>query len=72
MEKKIIANGPLGTIGSYEVAFDHGSLNANIQIGAVDLAIHGLEKCKSLIPGTLDDMAIDLAIAQLNAMKNNP
>lgn len=70
MEKKVLASGNLGTIGSYEVALDAGELKASIGIHAIDLAIAGLEQTKTLIPGHWDDLAIDLAIAKLNELKN--
>lgn len=69
MEKKVLASGNLGAIGSYEVALDQGDLKASIGIHAIDLAIEGLKIAKEKIPGHFDDIAIDLAIDKLNSLK---
>lgn len=68
MEKKVIVQGPIGAIGSYEVAFENGDLKATTSIKATQLAIEGLKKAKDLIPGHFDDIAIDLAISKLEQL----
>lgn len=83
MEKKEIANGPIGQIGNFKVDFESGKLVAQVEISAPaagftmsvkaeqdakPVAIKSLEWLKGKIPGTLDDAIIDLAIKGVEAL----
>ncbi len=73
--------GNLGTVGHYDVRYEGGAgivelsaeagpikLSFKAELAAKSLAIAGLKAVKDLIPGTLDDMLIDAAVAELEKL----
>lgn len=65
-----IAQGPIGTVGAYDVDFKDGKLTAKVNAGSdvvkADLTVEldagvVLDKLAKAIPGTFDDAIIALA-----------
>lgn len=81
MEKQI-ADGNIGAVGKYDIDYKEGAVKAGVsfaygpvksshvlELNAVDAAIIGLKAAKDLIPGKIDDVIFDGAIAALQALK---
>jgi hypothetical protein len=81
MEKQI-AEGKIGNVGDYDLDFKDGKFCAEVKgekgplevgvvvkLDAVDVACASLEWLKGKIPGAMDDILIDAAIAQVQKLK---
>jgi hypothetical protein len=74
MEDKILASGPLGAVGSYELAWKSGSLmlTLGVKVGPLKMdssvgidSAEALDEIAKAIPGTIDDAIIGVAKAAL-------
>lgn len=73
MDKDLV-NGPIGNVGKYDVEFKGGKLVASVDVVAgvasasVKLELDAgqvLDALKKAIPGSIDDLIIDMAKAAL-------
>lgn len=68
MDKELV-HGDLGKMASYSLALEGADLVAKVVVPGEAMAMAALEWLKAKIPGTVDDMLINLVEAELAKLK---